>query len=92
MNIELLVTEINALIRPYARQTMILGDFNWDALTKSTPVSAFLKKKGFIQIVNGPTHRLGNCLDHIYHNGPVKGVSIHPCYFSDHDAICVIPE
>jgi hypothetical protein len=73
-------------IRPVAQNTTILGDFNWDALTKTMLLSVSLQKKGFSQMVTRPTHRLGNCLDHDL----VKDIYIHPCYYSDHDAICII--
>jgi hypothetical protein len=85
-----LVQEIKALIRPEAHRTIIMGDFKWDALTTQTPVTQFLTNEGFRQLVQEPTHRLGSCLDHIYFRDPAEYVQVQPCYYSDHDSVCIV--
>ena len=45
---------------------------------------------GFSQIIDKPTHKDGNILDHVY----VRGIEIanwqfHHPYYSDHDAMCL---
>ena len=50
-----------------------------------------MKKNGFTQLVQKPTHERGNLLDHIYVNAVLLQKqpfsSQRSCYYSDHDII-----
>ena len=76
-----------------SKTTVIVGDINIDILSEpQNQFTAALTSLGFIQKVTSPTHLLGGLIDHIYvrdgdHNsGIVCDVTLHPLYFSDHDA------
>jgi hypothetical protein len=84
--------EIKGLIRTEARCSIILGDFNWDALKKSNRVTEMLLANGYTQLVTEPTHRQGSCLDQAFCNKPVLSVMVHSVYYSDHDAVCIVIE
>ena len=72
---------------------MIIGDINIHPKEKIDHYTRFKERmttKGFSQIIDKPTHKDGNILDHVY----VRDVAIadwrlHHPYYSDHDAICV---
>ena len=77
------------------RPTIICGDFNFDRRVANS-FTKMLVKHRFKQIVQEPTHILGNCIDHVYHNIPltVKKVNhrLHYPYYSDHEAVFVMIE
>ena len=87
-------TELLALIQEHRSintTTVICGDFNLNLLGKDTNcIYDFLLSNGFTQVITMPTHILGGLLDHIYVNTKVMDTMIHPVYYSDHDATCVI--
>jgi hypothetical protein len=41
-------------------------------------------------VISDSTHIEGSLLDHIYTNIEPQSQFIHPVYFSDHDATCLI--
>ena len=46
--------------------------------------------KVFAQIIDRPTHKDGNILDHVYvRNVKISEWQLHHPYYSDHDAICL---
>ena len=74
-----------------SRETVLCGDFNWDLLKNSgNCVYEFLINSGFKQLITSATHILGGLLDHVYANIKVVDTMIHPAYYSDHDATCII--
>ena len=73
------------------KKSVVCGDFNVDFLcNKMNPVSLYLKDNAFLQMINHPTHIQGGLLDHVYTNIQPMYCMIHPIYYSDHDATCVI--
>ena len=74
------------------QKTIICGDFNIAyGKSRSNITPLWRRQVGFIQIINQPTHIQGNTRHHIY----LKSLDplthfIHPLYFSDHDATCVL--
>ncbi|XP_053378668.1 uncharacterized protein LOC128548229 [Mercenaria mercenaria] len=71
------------------QNTIILGDFNEDALSReSQRASVLLERYGFVMTVRETTHTLGVCLDHIYLSPDLSkrytSCSFHPVYYSDH--------
>ena len=68
----------------------IAGDFNIDFLDSNPHriVTAILNA-GFDQIVQSPTHRKGNLLDHVYIHSEsnLHKVHMHFPYYSDHAAL-----
>ena len=69
---------------------IIMGDFNCPP-TSINPLFKYLKKARFAQIILEPSHVKGNILDHIYFKSSNFHASVKhkPCYYSDHDALCV---
>ena len=69
----------------------VIGDMNIDFLDGSHNLMAYMKKNGFTQLIQKPTHEKGNLLDHIYVNAALLQMqpysSQRSCYFSDHDII-----
>ena len=81
----------------YDRMMTIMGDVNIDYLGSDHPFKKYMKKKGFKQLMENPTHELGSLLDHIYVNKKLSRakpiVTQRSVYFSDHDVIVLhIPE
>ena len=78
---------------PSKGSVMIIGDINIHPKEKVDHYTRFNERmatKGFSQIIDRPTHKDGNILDHVY----VRDVAfadwrLHHPYYSDHDAICV---
>jgi len=72
------------------KPTAVVGDFNWDC-NKSCKIRTFFEKRKFRQVINEPTHEMGNIIDHVYLNSlvPCENVKSYcsPAYFSDHDLI-----
>ena len=72
------------------KPTIICGDFNID-YNKNKNLTSQVEILGFNQLINVPTHIQGNIIDHFYIRYPntISTPSLHPVYYSDHDAICV---
>ena len=75
------------------KPTILCGDFNFDR-KKENNLTRMLSGKGFKQIVLEPTTYRGNCIDHVYHDIPMKEGKVeykllYP-YYSDHQAVCVM--
>ena len=78
---------------PNEDPVIILGDFNLHPKESNNHYSSFINRmatSGFTQIIDKPTHKEGNILDHVY----VRSIDIanwqfHHPYYSDHDAICL---
>ena len=72
---------------------IVIGDVNICYLTNKTNYfTCQLKKMGFNQIVNVPTHNLGGCIDHVYVCKPMTCdidilLETSSPYYSDHDTI-----
>ena len=69
----------------------VMGDLNIDFLDGTHTLMTYMKKNGFTQLIQKPTHEKGNLLDHIYVNAALLQMqpysSQRSCYFSDHDII-----
>ena len=69
----------------------VMGDMNIDFLDGTHDLMTYMKKNGFTQLVQKPTHEKGNLLDHIYVNAVLLQKqpfsSQRSCYYSDHDII-----
>ena len=51
----------------------------------------FLMSKKFKQLVRGPTHKLGRCLDHVYVlRADNFTTTVEGCYYSDHDKLITV--
>jgi exonuclease III len=76
----------------FEKSLIITGDFNIDfAQFPKNPLSKKLSYSDIKQVVNHPTHRQGNILDHVYcHENDYVRYFIHPVYYSDHEALCSI--
>ncbi len=73
------------------KTTFLCGDFN----LPKTPnqFEAALKDYNIFPCIKIPTHINGNILDQFYSNNQnceVASIHLHPVYYSDHDAICVV--
>ena len=88
------VDSIERWINP-KKPTIICGDFNFDRRMDNS-LTRMLSNHKFKQIVQEPTHILGGCIDHVYHNIPVavKKVNhkLYYPYYSDHNAVCYMIE
>ena len=73
------------------RRVAVIGDLNIDFLDGSHKLIAYMKNRGFTQLVQKPTHIHGGLIDHIYVNEVLKEGK--PFYsqlsvtYSDHDKI-----
>lgn len=95
-------TEVIVNMLDLSRDMVICGDMNVCVMKEpKNHFTATLERLGFVQKVTSPTHRLGGALDHMYVYSPRLlncderfgvncSVKIHPLYFSDHDAVCLI--
>ena len=73
--------------------TIICGDINTDPKHDPAQYNKLITKmasKGFVQIIDKPTHLQGGILDHMYiRNIDVEYWQLHHPYYTDHDAICM---
>ena len=78
---------------PQIVPTIILGDFNENLLSMSSPspLLELMSSTGFFQLVQVPTTDSGSLLDHIYYNGAANDtfIDVVDTYYSDHDATCL---
>ncbi len=85
-----LLEKIQCRFQP-TKTTFLCGDFN---LPKTpNPFETALKNLKIFPCIKSPTHLDGNILDQFYsnfQNCKVTNVHLHPVYYSDHDAVCVI--
>ena len=65
----------------------ILGDFNITANSSFDKLTQMFKTHDLRQLIERPTHILGNTLDLIFTNHPQAIPVVHPVYFSDHQMI-----
>ena len=78
---------------PTDGSVIVLGDINLHPQENNNHYANFLNRMasiGLSQIIDKPTHKDGNILDHVY----VRGIEIadwqfHHPYYSDHDAMCL---
>ena len=77
------------------KATIISGDFNI-CLEKdpNNPISSYLRKKEFKQLVKDPSHIQGGLIDHVYIRDPqttFQDPDLHRYspYFTDHDCHCI---
>ncbi|KAK3083348.1 hypothetical protein FSP39_020499 [Pinctada imbricata] len=73
----------------YQQRTIILGDFNVDALGDNyTQLSELMGRHNFTNINSVKTHIQGSCLDHVYLSSDLlttyHACYAHPSYYSDH--------
>ena len=75
------------------KPTIICGDFNFDRRMENN-LTRTLANLRFKQIVQDPTHILGGCIDHVYHNISTAAQKVdqklHYPYYSDHEAVCLM--
>ena len=74
---------------------VLVGDFNENFLCDPKPTLVRqLNARGFIQIVDSPTHIHGGCLDHVYVNQsqPTLATEVSFRNYTDHAAITVMAE
>ena len=75
------------------RPSIICGDFNFNQMEENE-LTKMMRRNGFKQIVKEPTHILGRCIDHVYHNMDenVKKIDylLQYNWYSDHDTVCVM--
>ena len=70
--------------------TVLIGDFNQNALEKSGFIDSLFKRYSFCQLITSVTTDYGTCLDHIYVNFPRKHILTFgtlESYFSDHKPV-----
>ena len=73
------------------KTSVVCGDFNFNFYkSPDNVISNTLHEIGFQQVISDSTHIEGSLLDHIYTNIEPQSQFIHPVYFSDHDATCLI--
>ena len=65
---------------------MIVGDFNMPPVTPS--LCAFLSKNKLQQIIDVPTHILGETLDFIITSRPNLPKTVIPVPYTDHHLVC----
>ena len=67
------------------KKCLVLGDLNFDPNAKKpNPLTKFLRKLNFVQIVDFPTHRDGGLIDHIYTKSANVEIRTNFPYYSDH--------
>ena len=89
--LSLVKEELEEIFSKY-ENTIVVGDFNFDALQCTAPLYEWLWECGFNQLVKEPTHLEGGALDQAYVSPSILDIAkyhIHALYFSDHDAVCV---
>ena len=87
----LLINELLSIL-PEKGPTIVVGDFNIHPKEQNSYFDQLFEKmtsKGFNQLIDKPTHRDGNMLDHMYvREIEMSGWQLYHPYYSDHDAIC----
>ena len=80
----------------FDRQIMIVGDFNFCAVTeRNHAIFKTLSLLGFHQIVSQSTHIEGRVIDHVYYYAPdvnmLSPITVHhkSPYFTDHDLLLI---
>lgn len=72
------------------KPTILIGDFNQNALQNSSMLELLLHRFSFHQLLNSVTTDYNSCLDHIYINFPKEHLSLYgtlESYYSDHKPI-----
>ena len=73
------------------KTSVVCGDFNTDFnKLPDSIVSKTLQDMGFQQVITDSTYIEGSLLDHMYSNAEPELQFVHPAYFSDHDATCLL--
>ena len=68
--------------------TIIMGDFNENALSTRGSIQMVMERHGFQQTISSATTEDGTLIDHVYIAGNVEGTfSVMPTYYSYHDAV-----
>ena len=84
--------EVSEFVRFHATEKCIVtGDFNFTP-DKSNLLSQQLKTLNFSQLIQEPTHKEGNIIDHIHVSPILKDCTsshLEYVYFSDHQGVCV---
>lgn len=76
---------------PLCQPTVLMGDFNQNALESNT-FSQLIEKYSFIQILKSETTDYHSCLDHVYINftrSSLVSWGVLESYYSDHKPIYV---
>jgi endonuclease/exonuclease/phosphatase family metal-dependent hydrolase len=74
------------------KPTILMGDFNQNALQNSSISDLLLRRFSFYQLVQSITTDYDSCLDHIYINFPKDHLHLYgtlESYYSDHKPIFV---
>jgi hypothetical protein len=84
-----LLTFINTLLTKidHAVRTVIVGDFNVDTRNQREMQRLCRHLPGYTQLVKVPTTDRGSSIDLVFDNytGQAAMVSVHDCFYSDHD-------
>ena len=78
------------------QETIVVGDFNLCAMSeKEHTIMRYMKRLGFKQLVDKPTHIEGRTIDLVFAydpdeiQAPSYGVKLQSPYFTDHDIVYV---
>ena len=78
------------------QETIVVGDFNLCAMSeKEHTIMRYMKRLGFKQLVDKPTHIEGRTIDLVFAYDPDEiqgqdyGVKLQSPYFTDHDIVYV---
>ena len=73
------------------KTSVVCGEINFNFYkSPDNVISNTLHGIGFQQVISDSTHIEGSLMDHIYTNIEPQSQFLHPAYFSDHDATCLI--
>lgn len=91
VSLSLFISDLNNLLSSLQvyQRTIILGDFNVDAIgPNNAQLSEIMGKYNFTSVNSMKTHIQGSCLDHVYLSLNVlktyHACYAHPTYYSDH--------
>lgn len=80
------------ILHQTSKKNIILGDFNENLLSTTTPkpIQKFMKEFGYQQLVDFPTTENRTLIDHVY-STISNGINVHVCptYYSYHEAISI---
>ena len=81
----------NFLYQHKTDKCLVIGDFNFNP-NSSNKLTNYLKESNFTQLVQSPTHKDGNTIDHVYVSEELLASTFtdaHYVYYSDHQGIFI---
>jgi hypothetical protein len=82
------VSQMSNLCENMADNSVIVGDFNEDILSKQTTIVSAANNYQYTQMIKDPTTDYSSLLDHVYVRGlHIEQLNVIDCYFSYHDLI-----